>query len=69
VLATLLAAVQTPLLSAGLAAVERGKRQLLNQREVGNEVAVAPGTEAAVKDYFFSFRNCQDLMLFRPRFG
>ena len=69
VLATLLAAVQTPLLRADLAAVERGRRQLLNQREVGEEVAVAAGAEAAVKDYFFSFRDYQDLMLFHPKFG
>ena len=69
VLATLLAAVQTPLLAADLAAVERGQRQLLNQREVGDEVTVAPGTEAAVKDCFFSFRDYQDLMLFHPKLG
>jgi SAM-dependent MidA family methyltransferase len=69
VLAMLLAAVQTPLFPADLAAVERGKRQLLNEREVGDEVAVAPGTEAGVKDYFFSFRDYQDLMLFHPKFG
>ena len=69
VLATRLAAVQTPLLRADLAAVERGRRQLLNQREVGEEVAVAAGAEAAVKDYFFSFRDYQDLMLFHPKFG
>ena len=69
VIATLLAAVQTPLLAADLAAVERGHRQLLNQREVGDEVAVAPGAEAAVKDFFFSFRDYQDLMLFHPKFG
>lgn len=69
VLATLLAAVQTPLLRADLAAVERGRRQLLNQREIGDEAAVAAGTEAAVKDYFFSFRDYQDLMLFHPKFG
>jgi SAM-dependent MidA family methyltransferase len=69
VLATLLAAVQTPLLPADLTAVERGKRQLLNEREVGDEVAVPPGTEAAVKNYFFSFRDYQDLMLFHPKFG
>jgi hypothetical protein len=50
VLATLLAAVQTPLFPADLAAVERGKRQLLNEREVGDEIAVTPGTEAGVKD-------------------
>ena len=69
VLATLLAVVQTPLLPTDLAAVERGQRQLLNEREVGDEVAVAPGTEAGVKDYFFSFRDYQDLMLFHPKFG
>ena len=68
-LATLLAAVQTPLLRADLAAVERGQRQLLNEREVGDEVAMAAGTLAAVKEYFFSFRDYQDLMLFHPKFG
>ena len=69
VLAMLLAAVQIPLLRADLAAVEHGRRQLLNEREVGDEVAVAAGTEAAVKEYFFSFRDYQDLMLFHPKFG
>ena len=69
VLAMLFAAVQAPLLRADLAAVERGRRQLLNDREVGDEVAVAAGTEGAVKDYFFSFRDYQDLMLFHPKFG
>ena len=68
-LASLLAAVQTPLLAADLAAVERGQRQLMNEREIGDEVTAAPGTEAAVKDYFFSFRDYQDLMLFHPKFG
>ena len=57
VLATLLAALQTPLLPADLAAADRGRRQLLNEREVGDEVTVAAGTESAVKDYFFSFRG------------
>jgi len=65
----LLAAVAAPLLSADLPVVERGKRQLLNGREIGDEVAVAAGTAGAVKDYFLSFRDYQDLMLFHPRFG
>jgi SAM-dependent MidA family methyltransferase len=69
VFATLLTALPAPLLSADLAVVERGKRQLLNEREVGNEVAVAAGTETAVKAYFLSFRDYQDLMLFHPKFG
>jgi hypothetical protein len=68
-LTTLLAALQTPLLPADLAAAGRGRRQLLNEREVGDEVTVAPETEAAVKYHFFSFRDYQDLMLFHPKFG
>jgi SAM-dependent MidA family methyltransferase len=68
-LVALLAGIQARLPGADLAAVERGKRQLLNEREVGDEVAVAAGSEAAVKDYFLSFRDYQDLMLFHPKFG
>ena len=69
VLAALFVLLQAPLLPADLPAVERGKRQLLNEREVGSEVAVPPGTEAAVRDHFLSFRDYQDLMLFHPQFG
>jgi len=45
-LVALLAGIQARLPGADLAAVERGKRQLLNEREVGDEVAVAAGSEA-----------------------
>jgi SAM-dependent MidA family methyltransferase len=46
-----------------------GNRQLVNARELHDEIALAPGTEAAVKDYFPSFLEYQDLVMFHPKFG
>jgi SAM-dependent MidA family methyltransferase len=43
--------------------------QLLNAWEVHNEIKVAPEIEAAVKDYFPSFLEYQDVALFHPKFG
>ena len=42
---------------------------MLNPRELHNEIAVAPGTETAVKNYFPSFLEYQDLVMFHPKFG
>jgi SAM-dependent MidA family methyltransferase len=44
-------------------------RPLLNPKELGQEVKVPPGTEAAVKRYFPTFYDYQDLMLFHPGLG
>jgi SAM-dependent MidA family methyltransferase len=44
-------------------------RQLLNMWEVHKEIKVAPGSEAAVKDYFPSFLDYMDMALFHPKFG
>ena len=44
-------------------------RQLLNVGEIHNEIKVAPGSEAAVKDFFPSFLDYQDMVLFHPKFG
>jgi SAM-dependent MidA family methyltransferase len=44
-------------------------RLLVNARELHDEIAVAPGTETAVKDYFPSFLEYQDLVMFHPKFG
>jgi SAM-dependent MidA family methyltransferase len=53
-----------------LCAADRISRgQIENAAEVHREVRVATGTEAAVKDYFPSFLDYQDLVLFHPKFG
>ena len=57
------------LLSPSARADTAGTRQLLNPRELHNEIAVAPGTETAVKNYFPSFLEYQDLVMFHPKFG
>ena len=46
-----------------------GDRRLVNPRELHDEIHVAPGTETAVKDYFPSFLEYQDLVMFHPKFG
>ena len=46
-----------------------GQRQLINARELHDEITVAAGTETAVKDYFPSFLEYQDLVMFHPKFG
>ena len=52
-----------------LAAAPDIARQLVNARELHDEIGVTPGTEAAVKDYFPSFLEYQDLVMFHPKFG
>ena len=45
-------------------------RQLLNAWAVGNEIKLAPGVNpAAVKDYFPSFYDYLDTILFHPTAG
>ncbi len=44
-------------------------RQLVNAWEVHDEVNVAPGSEASVKESFPSFLEYQDLVMFHPKFG
>jgi SAM-dependent MidA family methyltransferase len=51
------------------AAQTASNRQLLNLWEIHNEIKVAPGSEAAVKDYFPSFLDYQDMVMFHPKFG
>lgn len=58
------------LASVSLACAETaGDRHLVNTRELHDEITVAPGTEMAVKDYFPSFLEYQDLVMFHPKFG
>jgi SAM-dependent MidA family methyltransferase len=45
------------------------KRQLANARELHDEIKLAPGTETAVRNYFPSFLEYQDLVMFHPKFG
>ena len=46
-----------------------GNRQLVNGRELHDEIVLKPGSETAVKDYFPSFLDYQDLVMFHPKFG
>ena len=48
---------------------DTASRQLINGRELHDELRVAPGTETAVKDYFPSFLEYQDMVMFHPTFG
>ena len=63
--ATALLALPTPYLQAQNAA----GRQLLNPEDVHDEVKVAAGNLTAVKDFFPSFLEYQDLVMFHPKFG
>ncbi len=45
------------------------ERNLVNGWELHDELTVAKGTESAVKDYFPSFLEYQDLVMFHPKFG
>jgi SAM-dependent MidA family methyltransferase len=45
------------------------ERRLINGWEIHDELTVKPGSEAAVKDYFPSFLEYQDLVMFHPKFG
>ena len=57
------------LLSLAAWADTAAPRQLVNGREVHDEIAVAPAMQAAVKDYFPSFLEYQDLVMFHPKYG
>ncbi|SRR5579883_20775 len=46
-----------------------GRQQLENAAEVHDEIRVPPGSEAAVRQYFPSFLDYQDLIMFHPKFG
>src|SRR5579863_9176 len=46
-----------------------GNRNLVNFFELHDEIGIRTGTEAAVKDYFPSFLEYQDLVMFHPKFG
>ncbi len=45
------------------------KRLLVNGRELHNEIQVAPRSESKVTEYFPSFQEYQDLVMFHPKFG
>ena len=45
------------------------RRNLKNAFEVHNEIPVPPGSEMAVKDYFLSFREYQELVLYDSKAG
>ena len=51
----------------GADAASRG--QLENTAELHDELQLRPGSEAAVRDYFPSFLEYQDLVMFHPKFG
>jgi len=57
------------LVAADPAARKAEKRQLVNPREVYREIKVPAGVESAVAQYFSSFRDYQELMLYHPKFG
>jgi len=46
-----------------------GRQQLENAAEVHDEIRGAAGNEAAVREYFPSFLDYQDLIMFHPKFG
>ena len=46
-----------------------GRQQLENASELHNEIHVVPGSEAGVAQYFPSFLEYQDLIMFHPKFG
>jgi len=46
-----------------------GARRLVNIQELHEEIPITSGTEATVKDYFPSFLEYQDLVMFHPKFG
>ena len=54
----------------GLRAAETGSRQQLqNPAELRNEIQVPPAALSAVPDFFPSFLDYQDLIMFHPQFG
>jgi len=44
-------------------------RDLRNGWEIHRELEIAPGAQAAVKDFFPSFLEYQDMVMFHPKFG
>src|SRR5882724_7828804 len=46
-----------------------GGRQLMNARELHDEIAVTHGKESNVQEFFPSFLEYQDLVMFHPKFG
>ena len=55
---------------AALALAEVPSRQQLeNPSELHNEIRVVPGTESAIQQFFPSFLEYQDLIMFHPKFG
>ena len=55
--------------AAFVAAEVPGRQQLENASELHNEIHVAPGSETAVAQFFPSFLQYQDLIMFHPKFG
>jgi SAM-dependent MidA family methyltransferase len=55
-----------PVLAADTTA---GRSELLNPWEIHREIRVDPAAAPAVKDYFLSFLEYQDLVLFHPTLG
>ena len=45
------------------------RQQIENASELHNEIRLVPGSEAAVREYFPSFLEYQDLIMFHPKFG
>ena len=57
-------------IGAPLAIVQAAPQsQLLNQRELYQTIEVEPGRAAAIADFFPSFLEYQDLVMFHPTFG
>lgn len=55
---------------SGLGAAEKASRaQLENASELHDEIQAPSGAETAVQDYFPSFLDYQDLVMFHPKFG
>ena len=66
---TLLGAILALPISATPPFATPDRRHLKNAWEVRNEVTVPPGSEMAVKDYFLSFRDYQELVLYDSKAG
>ena len=67
--AILTAAALFILSSSALCADAPATRLLLNASEIHDEVKRAPGADPAVQQYFLSFLDYQDLVMFHPKFG
>jgi SAM-dependent MidA family methyltransferase len=62
-------AVLCGLCTPGFSAGDPASRQLLNSWEVRDELKVAAGSETSVANYFPSFLEYQDTVMFHPKFG